>query len=283
MAPSPSPSIYDAVIEDLFSKSRHRGLRFDRSEINETARAVAGTQIANPGDLVYAYRYRRPFPHSVLREAPIMHDGRQAQWALRLRGRIGGTTTYEFGPVRQHYFEPSRSWSGRIPELPGSVSAIVSDAAAVLKRSGKLNDDQAMLARVRSANLIGHVLGIGNAVAFESGKRTAHPDFGQIEIDEIYVGADAQTGAKYVVPVQAKTGNDKLSVVQVEQDWKWCRQHFGSVGWQVVPLGIRPLGDPTTSGQLEVAVFRFRLEVSAPAAIGPHGDFHAEELRYALA
>ena len=282
MGPTASSGVYDAVIEDLFFKSRHRELRFDRAEINATARAVAGTQIANPGDLIYAYRYRRPFPHAVLREAPTMHDGRQAQWALRLRGRVKGTTTYEFGPVREHYFEPSRHWSGDVQKLPGSVSAIVSEAAAVLNKSGKVNDDQAMLARVRSANLIGHILGIGDAVAFESGKRTTHPDFGQIEIDEIYVGADPRTGTRYVVPIQAKTGNDRLSVVQVEQDWRWCRQHFGSAGWEVVPLGIRPLTNPTTSGPLDVAVFRFTLEVSAPAAIGPHGDFRAEELRYAL-
>jgi hypothetical protein len=281
--PFPSPSgLYDAVIEALFEQSKPRGRRFGRNEINATARAVGGKEIANAGDLIYTYRYRRSFPQAVLRQPPEPKDGVVPEWALRLRGRVKGNTTYEFGPVRKHYFEPRRHAGIPVQSLPGAVATLVTEATAVLSKGGKLSDEQALLARARAADLISNVLGITSAVAFQSNKRTTHDDFGQIEIDELYIGADDATGKRYVAPIQVKTGNDKLAIVQVEQDWKWCRQYFGRAGWEVVPLGIRPLSDPAAKGALEVAVFKFALEVPAPQAVGPHGDFAAEELRYRI-
>ena len=57
---------------------------------------------------------------------------------------------------------------------------------------------------------------------------------GQVETDEIYVGLDKR-GVHYVFPVQAKGGTDKLSVVQIEQDFGVCAQKFPS-------LVCRPIG-----------------------------------------
>lgn len=48
--------------------------------------------------------------------------------------------------------------------------------------------------------------------------RTAIPEMGQVETDEIYLGRDKKT-AHYVFPVQAKGGKDKLNIVQIEQDF----------------------------------------------------------------
>ena len=55
--------------------------------------------------------------------------------------------------------------------------------------------------------------------------RTTVKDVGQIEIDEIYVGVD-QSGCHYVIPVQAKGGNDQLSVVQTKQDILCCSEKY---------------------------------------------------------
>jgi hypothetical protein len=57
--------------------------------------------------------------------------------------------------------------------------------------------------------------------------RTTVKDLGgsQIEIDEIYVGVDAN-GVQYVVPVQAKVGSDRLGVVQLYQDIRCCAEKF---------------------------------------------------------
>lgn len=48
---------------------------------------------------------------------------------------------------------------------------------------------------------------------------------GQVETDEVYVGVDKR-GVHYVLPVQAKGGTDKLSVVQVEQDVALCAEKY---------------------------------------------------------
>ncbi|MGA2632385.1 MAG: endonuclease, partial [Terriglobia bacterium] len=46
--------------------------------------------------------------------------------------------------------------------------------------------------------------------------------------DEIYVGVDKK-GAHYVIPIQAKGGTDRLSIVQIEQDFAVCAHKFPSL------------------------------------------------------
>jgi hypothetical protein len=48
---------------------------------------------------------------------------------------------------------------------------------------------------------------------------------GQVETDEVYIGVDRR-GAHYIFPVQAKGGSDKLSIVQIEQDFALCAAKF---------------------------------------------------------
>jgi hypothetical protein len=48
---------------------------------------------------------------------------------------------------------------------------------------------------------------------------------GQVETDEIYIALDKR-GAHYVIPVQAKGGNDRLGIVQIEQDTAVCTAKF---------------------------------------------------------
>ena len=55
--------------------------------------------------------------------------------------------------------------------------------------------------------------------------RTTVKGVGQIEIDEVYVGVD-KYGRQFVVPVQAKGGNDKHGVVQTQQDIACCEAKF---------------------------------------------------------
>jgi hypothetical protein len=50
-------------------------------------------------------------------------------------------------------------------------------------------------------------------------------DVGQIEVDELYVGIDKR-GVQYVVPVQAKGGRDKISVIQTKQDLGFCAERY---------------------------------------------------------
>ncbi|WP_216601348.1 hypothetical protein [Vreelandella azerica] len=67
-------------------------------------------------------------------------------------------------------------------------------------------------------------LGI-SAYSLQNHLRTTVKGRGQIEIDEIYVGVNSN-GQQYVIPVQAKGGNDKHGITQTEQDIRCCEQKF---------------------------------------------------------
>ena len=84
--------------------------------------------------------------------------------------------------------------------------------------------------------------------SLQSHLRTSVPSLGQVETDEVYVGVDRQ-GAHYVIPVQAKGGNDRMSVVQIEQDIAVCAAKFEDAI-------CRPLGAQFIQADL-IALFEF--------------------------
>lgn len=63
---------------------------------------------------------------------------------------------------------------------------------------------------------------------------------GQVETDEIYIGVDRR-GAHYAVPVQAKGGKDKLSRVQIEQDFAVCSDKLSALICR--PVGAQFMAD----------------------------------------
>jgi hypothetical protein len=110
-------------------------------------------------------------------------------------------------------------------KVPDSTPGVVAKYA--------LSDEQALLARVRYNRLVDIFIGAA-CYSLQNQLRTAVSSIGQVEIDELYVGLDKR-GVHYVIPVQAKGGKDKLSVVQVEQDLAVCQARFPS-------LICRPVG-----------------------------------------
>lgn len=84
--------------------------------------------------------------------------------------------------------------------------------------------------------------------SLQSHLRTSIPSLGQVETDEVYIGVDRQ-GAHYVVPVQAKGGKDRMSVVQIEQDIAICTVKFKDAI-------CRPLGAQFIESNL-IALFEF--------------------------
>ncbi|MYA59682.1 MAG: hypothetical protein F4X40_03875 [Chloroflexi bacterium] len=71
---------------------------------------------------------------------------------------------------------------------------------------------------------------------------------GQVETDEVYVGVD-KLGSHYVVPIQAKGGNDILNRVQIEQDIAVCDEKLPN-------LICRPVGAQFIEEEL-IALFEF--------------------------
>ena len=101
------------------------------------------------------------------------------------------------------------------------------------------DDEQALLARLRYNRLLDIFTGV-TCYSLQNHLRTTVPEMGQVETDEIYVGVDKR-GAHYVFPVQAKGGNDKLNVVQIEQDFAVCAAKFP--GLICRPIGTQFMGD----------------------------------------
>ena len=107
---------------------------------------------------------------------------------------------------------------------PSLVETKIPDATLGIVAKYFLNDEQALLVRLRYNRLIDVFTGI-TCYSLQSHLRTAVRGVRQVETDEIYVGVDKR-GIHYVFPVQAKGGKDQLGVVQIEQDFALCADKF---------------------------------------------------------
>jgi hypothetical protein len=199
---------YQQLIERVFFeryKSNNGEVSFERDDLKDAAKALNINLPKNLGDVIYAIRYRMDMPDKILKTQP---EG--MEWIIEGAGRA----KYVIKLVKINRILPN-------PELitikiPDSTPEIVSEYA--------LSDEQALLAKVRYNRLIDIFLGL-TTYSLQNHLRTTVKNVGQIEIDEIYVGVD-QAGCHYVIPVQAKGGNDQLSVVQTRQDILCCTEKY---------------------------------------------------------
>ncbi len=199
---------YAPIIERIFHSKYEPGaehVHFTREDIVQAAKEVNLKLPKNLGDVVYAFRYRRPLPKSIRDLAPQNHD-----WIIRPSGR----SRYRFDAVPLAWIHPTK----------GLAETKVPDATPGIIRMYALNDEQALLAKVRYNRLLDIFTGV-TCYSLQNHLRTTVPNGSQIETDEVYVGIDKR-GAHYVFPVQAKGGSDVISVVQIEQDLAMCTSKF---------------------------------------------------------
>ncbi len=199
---------YSQIIERIFFDHFTEGateIRFDRAEIIRVAAELGIDLPKNLGDIIYTFRYRGQLPDSVRQKAP---QGRE--WLIRPAGRA----QYSFVASAVTLITPSTILAET--KVPDATPGLIAMYA--------LNDEQALLARLRYNRLIDVFTGV-TCHALQSHLRTTVPGVGQIETDEVYVGIDRR-GAHYVIPVQAKGGRDALSIVQIEQDFAMCAHKF---------------------------------------------------------
>lgn len=182
----------------------------------------------NLGDLIYTFRYRADLPPGILNTAP-----QGETWIIRSAGR----SKYRFVLVSNTPFTPNPNLA--ITKIPDATPGIIAKYT--------FSDEQAVLARVRYNRLVDLFLGIA-CYSLQNHFRTTVPGIGQVETDEIYIGLD-ESGAHYAIPVQAKSGNDRLSRVQIEQDVALCASKLPS-------LICRPVGVYMMRTDL-VALFEF--------------------------
>jgi hypothetical protein len=178
---------------------------FERADLERAATQLEVALPKNLGDAVYSIRYRMSMPRSILAVQPS-----GMEWIIDGAGRA----RYVFRLVAINRIVPRQ-------EL---VTIKVPEATPEIITCYALNDEQALLAKVRYNRLIDIFLGI-TSYSLQNHLRTTVKGIGQIEIDEVYVGLD-RNGAHYVIPVQAKSGKDQLGVVQTKQDIRFCQEKF---------------------------------------------------------
>jgi len=242
-------SKYAQLIIHVFREHYQPGdhvVAFERDELVSGAATLGIDLPKNLGDVVYSFRYRRAMPEEIAKYAP---DG--MVWDIYGKG----DARYEFEAVLDQSIVPNRHL--RAIKIPDSTPGIIAQHV--------MGSEQALLAKVRYNRLIDVFTGIV-CYSLQNHLRTKVPNVGQIETDEVYLGV-SKAGTQYVIPVEAKGGTDKLSVVQMNQDLELAKSRFPTlecrlVGAQFVDNDIYLFlfAESTDTGRVEVLQEgRFRL------------------------
>jgi hypothetical protein len=202
---------YGQILERLFFSHFQEGDRevaFEREDLALFARQLGGALPKNLGDIIYSARYRSGIPDTVQAKAPPGEE-----WIIQPAGRA----RYRF---------VARTVTQIVPQQMLAETKVPDATPGIIARYA-LSDEQALLAKVRYNRLIDVFTGV-TCYSLQSHLRTTVAEIGQVETDELYIGVDRR-GAQYVFPVQAKGGNDALSVVHIGQDFASCRSKFPSL------------------------------------------------------
>lgn len=234
MAKKNDSNRYRILIEHIFFDHWTYGVtefEFERGEIESHAKKEGIALPKNIGDLIYSFRFRYPLPNRILETQP---EG--LEWVIEGAGRA----RYRFRLVKITRIVPSEAL----------LTIAIPDATPELIRAYALDDEQALLAIVRYNRLIDTFLGL-TTYSLQNHLRTTVSDVGQIEIDEVYIGLDKH-GCHYVMPVQAKGGNDQIGVVQISQDLAFATEKFPE-------MRCRPIAAQFMAGGV-IALFELTLD-----------------------
>jgi hypothetical protein len=199
---------YELILDAIFRKYYQPGfteISFERADIARVATELGIGLPKNLGDIMYSFRYRAQLPESITRETPESYE-----WIIRPAGK----GLYKLALVAQSSIVPS----------PNLVETKIPNATPGVIDKYSLNDEQALLARLRYNRLIDIFTGL-TCYSLQNHLRTTVSSMGQVEIDEIYIGIDKR-GAHYILPIQAKGQREKIGVVQIEQDFEVCKAKF---------------------------------------------------------
>ena len=208
MSSKPRSNRYSQIIARIFLDRYKPGatsIDFERDDLDKAAEALGIAGVDNLGDLIYSFRYRSTFPEEIASTATEGHE-----WIIDGRGR----SKYRFLLSRINRIAPSEGrFQIKIPDaLPQIVARYTKD------------DEQALLATVRYNRLVDLFLRV-TAYHLQGHLRTTMPGIGQIETDDMCV-AVRNSGQQFIIPIQAKTGNDQIGIVQIKQDLALCQHAF---------------------------------------------------------
>ena len=245
---SPSPkrlNRYQRLMEYIFDAKYKDGdyeVMFEREDIEVAAQTLDIKLPKNLGDIIYSFRFRTVLPASIRARVP---EG--MEWTISLSGR----SRYSFVAKNVLHILPHPLMT--VIKIPDATPGIVARYAK--------SDEQSLLARLRYNRLIDIFTRV-TCYSLQNHFRTTVEGIGQVETDEIYVGVD-RNGIQYIFPLQAKGGNDKIGITQIEQDIALCGAKFPQ-------LVCRPLAAQfTEDGQ--IALFEF---AQGEEGVGLHREVH---------
>jgi hypothetical protein len=254
------PNRYQVIILRLFENHYVKGLtefEFTRSEFVNIAKTLEIELPKNVGDVIYNFRYRNELPQNILDTAT---EG--LEWIIEGTGRA----RYRFLQVKLNRIVPR-------DEL---ITIKIPDATPEIITRYALSDEQSLLAKVRYNRLIDIFLGV-TAFSLQNHLRTTVKSIGQIEIDEIYVGVD-RNGRQFIIPVQAKGGNDRHAVVQTQQDITYCVEKFPNLICRAVSAQFMS-EDRIAMFELVLQDNEIRVAEEKHYRLVPSSDISAEDLR----
>jgi hypothetical protein len=164
-------SLYTQLIVQVFKTLYRDGdqrVDFETSDIRRAADELNTRMPQNISALVYAFSHRDILPPELVSKTPL-----DRMWVLRRAGR----GKYRLQVMLAQAIYPD----------PNLVETEVRDATPQLVAENLTEDEQALLSRVRYNDLISKFTGV-TAYSLQSHYRTSLPDWGQVEVDELYVG-----------------------------------------------------------------------------------------------
>lgn len=189
-----------------------------REAIAEVARNNPHYKENNVADVRYQYTSgRRALPDAIQRLGPWMIAGR--------------------GKARYAFVKLSTSTEITIQEDLATVLLPDATPEIVLEYAGK--DEQGLLAKVLYNRLLDIFLQI-TCYHLQNHWRTSVKNKGQCEIDDLYVGLDIN-GKQFVIPVEAKCSNDRLSKTQIAQMIDFARERYPKLIMR--PVGVQEMKD----------------------------------------
>ncbi len=224
------PGKYKATILAIFGRGYKRGrseVPFTRTQVSE----LSGGEIKNLGDLLYHFRYRGKLPSEITDTVKL-----PAGWIIVPRG----ISKYAL------VVHPN---GGRLQPDLARQEIFIPDATPEIIAANARKDEQALLAKVRYNRLVDIFTGV-TAESLQNHYRTNIEDYGQIEVDDMYVGID-KAGRQYFMPLEAKGRGGDLSVIQIGQNIACGTKQFKHLILR--PLGAKFLADGS------IAMFEFNV------------------------
>lgn len=210
---------YDKIIELTFTRVHNANpdateLAFTLLDVKQASADLELPQ-GNYPDIKYTFSGRRSLPDTILAHG---------HWAI-----VGaGKGKYKFVRLQRPPYVT----------IPGDLNVIKildSTPQIVLKYQG--SDEQSTLARIRYNRLVDTFTGL-TTYHMQSHLRATAKGFGQVEIDDLYIGIDVE-GKGFVIPLEAKSEGDReqLGVVQITQMIRYVQRTFPEL--KVRPLAVK--------------------------------------------